>query len=71
MRLKTPSAFGLKWLLVAESLFAGAYIALTRGLFLIFLVSIGQNVEGISLIVLLASLLPVIIGFILYRSPGF
>jgi len=69
--LKAPSAFGLKWLLVAESLFAGAYIALTRGLFLIFLVSIGQDVKGISFVVLLSSFLPVIIGFMLYRNPRF
>jgi len=69
--LKAPSAFGLKWFLVAESFFAGAYIALTRGLFLIFLVSIGQDVKGISLVVLLSSFLPVIIGFMLYRSPRF
>ena len=64
-------AIGLKWLLVAESLFAGAYIALTRGLFLIFLVSIGQDIKGISLVVLLSSFLPVIIGFMLYRNPTF
>ena len=71
MKLRVPSAFGLKWLLVAESLFAGAYIALTRGLFLIFLVSIGQDIKGISLVVLLSSFLPVIIGFMLYRNPTF
>ena len=61
----------LKWLLVAESFFAGAYIALTRGLFLVFLVSIGQNVKGISFVVLLSSFLSVIIGFMLYQNPSF
>ena len=61
----------LKWLLVAESLFAGAYIALTRGLFLIFLVAMGHDVRGISFVILLSSLLSVIIGLALYKRPNF
>ena len=61
----------LEWLLVAESLFAGAYIALTRGLFLIFLVAVGQDVKGISFVILLSSLLSAIIGLMLYKQPNF
>ncbi|HDI07847.1 MAG TPA: hypothetical protein ENF76_05750, partial [Candidatus Bathyarchaeota archaeon] len=61
----------LKWILVLEALLAGVYVSLTRGLFLIFLVSIGYAVEGISFVVLIASLSSLAIAGFLYKHPGF
>jgi len=61
----------LEWLLVAESLFAGMYIALTRGLFLIFLVAVGQDVKGISFVILFSSFFSAVVGLILYKRPKF
>jgi len=40
-----------KWILILEAMFAGAYISLTQGLFVIYLTSIGQEVEEISFVV--------------------
>ena len=61
----------LRWILVLEALFAGAYISLTRGLFIVFLVSAGYAVEGISNIVLISSLGSLIVAVILYKHPSF
>lgn len=60
-----------KWILVLELAFAGAYIALTRGLFLIYLVSIGYNVQGISLVMLISAVASIIIGSLIYRYSSF
>ena len=63
--------YRLKLILVLEALFAGVYVSLTRGLFIIFLVSIGYEVEGISFVVLVSSFSSLVIAGILYRHPGF
>lgn len=61
----------LKLILVLEALFAGVYVSLTRGLFIVFLVSIGYAVEEISFVVLIASLSSLLIAGLLYKHPGF
>lgn len=61
----------LSWILILEAVFAGAYISLTRGVFVIYLTSIGYGVEGISLIVLVSAIASLLIGIFLYRQPSF
>jgi len=61
----------LKWILILEAMFAGAYISLTKGLFVIFLVSLGYNVETISFVVLVSSAVSVLFGLLLYKRPSF
>lgn len=61
----------LKWILIFEALFAGAYISLTRGLFVIFLVSLGYRVEAISFVVLVSAIISVLFGVLLYKRPFF
>lgn len=60
-----------RWILVLEAMFAGAYVSLTRGLFVIYLTFIGQTVEEISFIVLVSSAASFIIGVLLYKKPLF
>ncbi|MCD6530017.1 hypothetical protein J7L06_07000 [Candidatus Bathyarchaeota archaeon] len=60
-----------KWILVLELAFAGAYLALTRGLFVIFLVSIGYKVKGISLVMLASAAVAIVMGILIYRFPSF
>ncbi|MBC7131231.1 hypothetical protein H5T51_08510 [Candidatus Bathyarchaeota archaeon] len=60
-----------KWILIFEALFAGIYISLTKGLFVIYLTSIGQSVEQISFVVLISSFASLLIGLIMYRNPSF
>jgi hypothetical protein len=52
-------------------MFAGAYIALTKGLFVIFLVSLGYMIETISFVVLVSAAVSVLFGLLLYRRPFF
>lgn len=59
-----------KWILVFEALFAGVYASLTRGLFVVYLVSVGYVVEGISLVVM-ASSSSALLGLFLYKKPTF
>jgi hypothetical protein len=61
----------LKWILILEAMFAGAYISLTKGLFVIFLVSLGYNVETISFVVLVSAVVSVLFGVLLYKRPFF
>lgn len=61
----------LKWILILELAFAGAYVSITRGLFIVFLVSTGYGVEGISFVMLISTGLSVIIGVILSRYQSF
>jgi len=63
--------YRFKLLMVLEALFAGVYISLTRGLFVIFLVSIGYVVEGISFVVLVSSFASLVIASIIYKRPSF
>jgi len=69
--LKTWDLYRFKWLLVMEALFAGVYISLTRGLFVIFLVSIGYAVEAISFVVLVSSFVSLVIAGAIYKRPIF
>jgi hypothetical protein len=61
----------LKWILILEAMFAGAYISLTKGLFVIFLVSLGYKVETISFVVLVSAAVSVLFGVLLYKRPFF
>ena len=61
----------LRWILILEALFAGAYISLTKGLFVIFLVSIGYKIETISFVVLISAIASVFFGVLLYKRPVF
>jgi len=56
-----------KWLLILELAFAGAYVSITRGLFVIFLVSIGYGIEGISFVMLISASIAILIGVLIYR----
>ena len=60
-----------KWILVLELAFAGAYLALTRGLFVIFLVSVGYRVKGISLVMLASAAMAILMGILIYKFPSF
>lgn len=60
-----------KWILIFEAMFAGAYISLTRGLFVIYLVSIGYGIEGISFVVFVSAATSILIGMFLYKRPSF
>ena len=60
-----------KWILILEALLAGAYVSLTRGLFVIYLVSIGNRIEDISFVVLVSAVASLLIGILLYRRPNF
>lgn len=61
----------LKLLLILEALFAGAYIALTRGLLFVYLVSIGAGIEGISIVVGISAFITTIVHLLLYKNPKF
>ncbi|MEM3572003.1 MAG: hypothetical protein QW589_08790, partial [Candidatus Bathyarchaeia archaeon] len=61
----------LKLLLILEGLFSGAYMALTRGLLFVYLVSIGLSIEGISIVIGISGLSTAIINFLLYKHPKF
>ncbi|MEM2970721.1 MAG: hypothetical protein QXR63_07320 [Candidatus Bathyarchaeia archaeon] len=69
--MEKDSLLKLRWILILEAVFAGAYISLTRGLFVIYLTSIGYGVEGISLVVLVSAATSLLIGIFLYRQPSF
>lgn len=59
------------WLLVIETLCSGAYVAITRGLFVVYLTSMGYGVKGVSTITLTSALITVIFGFLIFRRPFF
>lgn len=60
-----------KWLLILELAFAGAYVAITKGLFVIFLVSVGYGIQGISFVMLVSAAVSILIGTLIYRHPSF
>ncbi|MBS7637606.1 hypothetical protein KEJ49_01770 [Candidatus Bathyarchaeota archaeon] len=68
MRVLAPR---FRWILVLEALLAGIYTSLTRGLFVVYLVSVGYAVEGISLVVMASSASSTLLGVFLYRRPTF
>ena len=59
----------LKWILVIEIFFAGIYLALTRGLFVIYLVSIGSGIEGVSFVIFISAVISTIVSVLIYRYP--
>lgn len=59
------------WILTLEILLAGAYVSLTRGLFIIYLASIGYSVDMISFVTLSSALASTVLGAILYKHPTF
>ena len=61
----------LIWALTLESFFAGIYLALTRGLLIIYLVSIGLEIGNISQIIFFSSLVSVIVSFLIYKYTSF
>ncbi len=61
----------LKWILILEALFAGAYIALTRGLFIIYLSSMEYRLDEISWIIFVASGASLLISVLLYKRISF
>ncbi|MDG6222396.1 MAG: hypothetical protein QCH99_03950 [Candidatus Bathyarchaeota archaeon] len=63
--------FRFKWLLILEALFAGAYIALTRGLFIIYLSFLEYRVEEISLVLFVAAAVSLLISILLYKHLSF
>lgn len=60
-----------KTLMILEIMFAGIYLAFTRGLFIVYLVSIGFRVGYISTIVLVSTFAATIVSILLYRFPEF
>lgn len=69
--MKRSELLKFKWILVLELAFAGAYLAITRGLFVIFLVSMGFGIEGISVVMLFSAFLAIVIGVLLYEKSSF
>ena len=61
----------LAWALTLESFFAGIYLVLTRGLFIIYLVSMGLEINSISLIIFSSSLVSMIVSFLIYKYSFF
>jgi hypothetical protein len=61
----------LKWILIAEALLAGAYIALTRGLFIIYLSFLDFPLEQISLVIFVSATLALVISVLLYKRISF
>ncbi|MEM0095883.1 MAG: hypothetical protein QW660_04530, partial [Candidatus Bathyarchaeia archaeon] len=61
----------LRWILIFEALFAGVYVSLTRGLFVIYLASLRQSVEEISFVVLASSTASFVVGVLIYKKPSF
>lgn len=60
-----------KLFLILEIAFAGIYLALTRGLFIVYLVSVGFDVGYISTVVLASTVASTIVSVLLYRFPRF
>jgi hypothetical protein len=69
--LEADALLKLKWILILEAMFAGAYKSLTRGLFVIYLVFIGYRIEGISFVVFASATASMLIGIFLYKRPSF
>ncbi len=57
--------------LILEALFAGFYLSLTRGLFIIYLVAVGLDVSGISYVVLVSTAVAAVCLALLYKFPEF
>jgi hypothetical protein len=60
-----------KWILILEALLAGAYIALTRGLFIIYLSSLEYQLEEISLLIFVSATASLLVSVLLYKHISF
>ncbi|RLG50297.1 MAG: hypothetical protein DRN99_09920, partial [Thermoproteota archaeon] len=60
----------LKWILVMEALLAGVYLSLTRGLFVIFMVSRGFGAWEVSAVALISSVIAALVSIVLFRWPS-
>ena len=60
-----------KWILILELAFGSAYVSITRGSFVIFLVSKGYGIEGISFVMLISTGITILIGIIINKYPSF
>ncbi len=69
--LEQESPLRFKSILIFEAMFAGAYISLTNGLFVIYLVSIGYAIEGISFVVFASAAASMLIGVFLHKRSSF
>lgn len=57
--------------MILEAFFAGFYTSLTKGLFVVYLVSVQQKVNEISFIVFLSAVASLITGISIYKNPRF
>ncbi|MEM0329399.1 MAG: hypothetical protein QXW02_03355, partial [Nitrososphaerota archaeon] len=64
----TPS---LRLILVLEMAFAGAYLALTRNLLVIYLTSMGFGVGEISIVTVIATAISSLSSVMLWKFPNF
>ncbi|MEM2836633.1 MAG: hypothetical protein QXF23_01090 [Candidatus Bathyarchaeia archaeon] len=71
MWMKSEDSRKIAWALTLEILLAGAYVSLTRGLFIIYLTSIGYSVDSISFVTLSSALSSIIFGILIYKRPNF
>ncbi|MEM1883089.1 MAG: hypothetical protein QXE14_00620, partial [Candidatus Bathyarchaeia archaeon] len=69
--MKSEDSRKIAWALTLEILLAGAYVSLTRGLFIIYLTSIGYSVDSISFVTLSSALSSIIFGILIYKRPNF
>ncbi len=69
--MEADSLMRFKWLLVLEALLSGAYVALTRGLFIVYLSSLQFQVNEISLVIFVASMAAFLVAVVLYRRFSF
>ncbi len=60
----------LKWILVMEALLAGVYLSLTKGLFVIFMVSRGLGAWGVSAVALISSAIATLVSVVLFKWPS-
>lgn len=60
----------LKLALIGEALLANIYLPLTNGIFLVYIASLGYDIESMSHIIAFSSLPAVAIGLILYKWPN-
>ncbi len=60
----------LKLLLVLEMFFAGFYLPMTAGIFVVYLSWLGYGVESLSTVFLASSLLPALMGYLFLKRPS-
>lgn len=70
-KLENGNITKFKWILIIEALLAGAYIALTRGLFIIYLSSLEFPLEEISAVIFVSATASLLISLLLYKKISF